>query len=246
MAKPLIQVALDSLDFNQTLALAKQTAPFVDIIEIGTPCVKANGIELVKAMKAQHPDKLLLVDLKTMDAGHYESEPFFKAGADITTVLGTADLGTIKGVIDAANKYGKQAQVDLINVSDKAKCAKAVAGAGAHIIGVHTGLDQQAAGQTPFADLSALAALGLKVKISVAGGIKQSTIQQVVKSGADIVVAGGAIYGAASPADAARELRELANSACGGESACCGGHSHAAPAPAGGGLLDKLKKLLGL
>jgi 3-keto-L-gulonate-6-phosphate decarboxylase len=153
-------------------------------------------------------------------------------------------------VIDAANKYGKQAQVDLINVTDKVKCAKAVADAGAHIIGIHTGLDQQAAGQTPFADLSALAALGLKAKISVAGGIKQSTIQQVVKSGADIVVAGGAIYGAPSPADAARELRELANSACGAGS-CCGGHAAAAPAapaaaPESGGLLDKLKKLLGL
>lgn len=246
MAKALIQVALDSLDFNQTLALAKQTAPHVDIIEIGTPCIKANGVELVKAMKAQHPDKLLLVDLKTMDAGLYEAEPFFKAGADITTVLGCADLGTIKGVIEAANKYGKQAQVDMINVADKAACAKAVVAAGAHILGVHTGLDQQAAGQTPFADLNTLAALKLKAKISVAGGIKQATIQQVVKSGADIVVAGGAIYGAPSPAEAARELRELANSTGGESAGCCGGHGAAAPAAAGGGLLDKLKKLLGL
>lgn len=245
MAKALIQVALDSLDPKTTLALAKQTAPHVDIIEIGTPCIKANGVELVKAMKAQHPDKLILVDLKTMDAGEYEADPFYKAGADICTVLGCADLGTIKGVIKAANKYGKQAQVDMINVADKVACAKAVVAEGAHILGVHTGLDQQAAGQTPFADLSALAALGLKAKISVAGGIKQATIQQVVKSGADIVVAGAAIYGASSPADAASELRGLAH-ADGGS--CCGGHAAAAPAAAceDGGLLAKLKKMLGL
>ncbi|MEZ0237635.1 MAG: orotidine 5'-phosphate decarboxylase / HUMPS family protein, partial [Methylophilaceae bacterium] len=44
MAKPLIQVALDSLDYEQTLALARQAAPYVDIIEIGTPCLKVNGI----------------------------------------------------------------------------------------------------------------------------------------------------------------------------------------------------------
>ena len=54
-----------------------------------------------------------------MDAGFYEAEPFYKAGADICTVLGTADIGTIKGVIDVANKYGKMAQVDMINVTDK-------------------------------------------------------------------------------------------------------------------------------
>ena len=46
MARPLIQMALDSLDFNQTVALADQVAPYVDIFEIGTPCIKYNGINL--------------------------------------------------------------------------------------------------------------------------------------------------------------------------------------------------------
>ena len=209
MSKPLIQVALDSLDYDQTLALARQAAPYVDIIEIGTPCLKVNGLALVKAMKAQHPDKLLFVDLKTMDAGYYEAEPFFKAGADITTVLGTADMGTIKGVVDVAKAYGKQAQVDLINVEDKAAVAAEAAKIGAHIIGIHTGIDQQLAGQTPFTDLAALVAQGLPVKVSVAGGIKQSTVQQVVKAGPSIIVVGGAITGSKSPATAAREIREL-------------------------------------
>ncbi len=213
MAKPLIQVALDSLDYDQTLALARQAAPYVDIIEIGTPCLKVNGLALVKAMKAQHPDKLLFVDLKTMDAGYYEAEPFFKAGADITTVLGTADMGTIKGVVDVANAYGKQAQVDLINVKDKAKVAAEAAKIGAHIIGIHTGIDQQLAGQTPFGDLANLVAQGLPVKISVAGGIKQSTVQQVVQAGPNIVVVGGAITGSNAPETSAREIRELVTSA---------------------------------
>lgn len=213
MAKPLVQVALDSLDYQQTVALARQAAPYVDIIEIGTPCLKANGIELVKELRANHPDKLIFVDLKTMDAGYYEAEPFYKAGADICTVLGTADLGTIKGVIDVANAYGKQAQVDLINVKDKAKRAAEAAKLGAHIIGIHTGIDQQLAGQTPFEDLAALVALKLNVKVSVAGGIKQSTVQQVVKAGPDIVVVGGAITGSPAAEVAAREIRDLATSA---------------------------------
>ena len=213
MAKPLIQVALDSLDYEQTLALARQATPYVDIIEIGTPCLKVNGLALVKAIKAAHPDKLLFVDLKTMDAGYYEAEPFFKAGADITTVLGTADLGTIKGVVDVANAYGKQAQVDLINVEDKATRATEAAKLGAHIIGIHTGIDQQLAGQTPFADLAALVALGLNVKVSVAGGIKQATVQQVVKAGPDIVVVGGAITGSPAAELASREIRELVDAA---------------------------------
>ncbi|TSA49677.1 MAG: 3-hexulose-6-phosphate synthase [Nitrosomonadales bacterium] len=213
MAKPLIQFALDSLDFDTTVKLAGLAAPHVDILEIGTPCLKYNGIAMLKTLRAAHPNKLILADLKTMDAGYYEAEPFFKAGADITTVLGTADMGTIKGVIDVANAYGKKAQVDLINVADKVALAKEVAKLGAHIIGIHTGLDQQAAGQTPFADLTAIAALGLNAQISVAGGVKAATIQQVVKAGANLVVVGAAIYGADSPAAAAAELRALADAA---------------------------------
>ena len=147
----LTQMALDSLDFDATVALAEKVAPHVDILEIGTPCIKHNGIKLLETLRAKFPKNQILVDLKTMDAGFYEAEPFYKAGADICTVLGTADIGTIKGVIDAANKYGKKAQVDLINVADKKARTQEVAKIGAHIIGVHTGLDQQAAGQTPFA-----------------------------------------------------------------------------------------------
>jgi 3-hexulose-6-phosphate synthase / 6-phospho-3-hexuloisomerase len=211
MAKPLIQLALDSLDFDQTISLAAQTAPYVDIFEIGTPCIKHNGVKLVKELRSRFPDKLILVDLKTMDAGEYEATPFYAAGADICTVLGVSGLATIAGVIKAAQAHDAEAQIDLINVPNKLECAKAAAKLGAQIIGVHTGLDAQAAGQTPFADLQDIASLGLDVRISVAGGIKESTVQQVVDSGADIIVVGAAIYGAASPADAARRIRELAD-----------------------------------
>ena len=209
MAKALIQMALDSLDFDATVGLATLVAPYVDIFEIGTPCIKHNGINLVKELRARFPEKLLLVDLKTMDAGEYEATPFYAAGADIVTVLGVSGLATCQGVIKAANAHGAEAQIDLINVDDKAACARATCEAGAQVMGIHTGLDAQAAGHTPFADLNLIAGLGLPVRISVAGGIKASTVQDVVRAGANIIVVGAAIYGAASPADAAREIREL-------------------------------------
>jgi len=207
----LTQMALDSLDFDGTVALAEAVAPHVDILEIGTPCIKHNGIKMLETLKAKFPNNLILVDLKTMDAGGYESEPFYKAGADICTVLGAAGIATIKGVIDAANKYGKECQVDMINVADKAALTKEAVAAGAHIIGVHTGLDAQAAGHTPFADLATIAALNTGAKISVAGGVKATTAQEVKDAGASIIVAGAAIYGAPDPAASAAEITAIAH-----------------------------------
>lgn len=211
MTSPLVQLALDSLDFDQTIALAEKAAAFVDIFEVGTPCVKRNGIEIVKALRAKFPDKLLLVDLKTMDAGEYEATPFYAAGADICTVLGVSGAATIAGVVKAAQAHNAEVQVDLINVHNKRQCAQEAASLGVRIIGVHTGLDAQAAGQTPYADLRDITELGLNVRISVAGGINASTVQQVAETGADIIVVGAAIYGAPCPADAARTIRRIAD-----------------------------------
>jgi 3-hexulose-6-phosphate synthase len=206
-------MAIDSLDVNASLGLAAASAPYVDIFEIGTPCIKHNGIALLKELRKRYPSKLILVDLKTMDAGEYEATPFYAAGADICTVLGVSGSATIAGVIKAANAHNAEVQVDLINVPDKVACARESAKLGAHIIGVHTGLDAQAAGQTPFADLQAVSRLGLPMRISVAGGIKQSTVQQVIKAGATIVVVGAAIYGAPNPSEAAKEIRALVDAA---------------------------------
>jgi 3-hexulose-6-phosphate synthase len=144
-----------------------------------------------------------------MDAGFYEASAFYQAGADICTVLGAAGIPTIRGVVEAADAHGKQAQVDLINVTDKATVARAAVAAGAHIIGIHTGLDAQAAGATPFVDLHKILDLGLGTRLSVAGGIHAGTVQQVATFDVDIIVIGAAIYGAASPATAAANIRRL-------------------------------------
>ena len=121
-------------------------------------------------------------------------------------------MATMKGVIKAANANNAEAQIDLIGVEDKAAVAKEAASNGAHIIGVHTGLDGQAAGGTVFADLAAVSeAVGGSAKISVAGGIKANTAQQVKDAGASIIVAGAAIYGAADPAAAAAEISAIAH-----------------------------------
>jgi ribulose-phosphate 3-epimerase len=49
---------------------------------------------------------------------------------------------------------------------------------------------------------------GLPVRIEIDGGIDLENIQQVVEAGAEIIVAGSAVFGGNDPAAAVRELRE--------------------------------------
>ena len=88
-----LQVAIDLLTTEAALELAGQVAEYVDIIELGTPLIKAEGLPVITAIKNAHPDKIVFADLKTMDAGELEADIAFKAGADLVTVLGAADPG---------------------------------------------------------------------------------------------------------------------------------------------------------
>ena len=201
-----LQVAMDVLTTEDALALAAKVAPHVDIIELGTPLIKAMGLAAVTAIKAAHPDKIVFADLKTMDAGELEAEIAFKAGADLVTVLGSAGDSTIVGAVKAATAHDKGIVVDLIGVADKVTRAREVIALGAQFVEMHAGLDEQA---EPGFTLAKLINQGetAKVPFSLAGGVNLTTIASVQRAGASVAVAGGAIYGAADPAEAAKALR---------------------------------------
>ena len=201
-----LQFAMDTLTTEAALELAAAAAPYVDILELGTPLIKSAGLSAVTAIKAAHPDKIVFADLKTMDAGELEADTAFAAGADLVTVLGVAADSTIIGAVKAAKKHGKGIVVDLIGVADKAARAKQVVGFGVEFVEMYAGLDEQAEEGFTFATLLRDGEAS-GVPFSVAGGINVSTVASVQQSGALVAVAGGAIYGAPDVGAAAAALR---------------------------------------
>ncbi len=201
-----IQFAMDTLTTAAALELAAAAAPHVDILELGTPLIKSEGLAAITAIKQAHPDKVVFADLKTMDAGELEADIAFTAGADLVTVLGSAGDSTIAGAVKAAKKHGKGIVVDLIGVADKPARAQQVVALGAEFVEMHAGLDEQAEeGFTFNTLLTDGEASG--VPFSVAGGVNTTTIPAVQKSGAQVAVVGGAIYGADDVAAAAAAIR---------------------------------------
>ncbi|AZZ56442.1 3-hexulose-6-phosphate synthase [Rathayibacter iranicus] len=201
-----LQFAMDTLSTEAALELAAAAAPHVDILELGTPLIKSAGVSAITAIKQAHPDKTVFADLKTMDAGELEADMAFSAGADLVTVLGVAGDSTITGAVAAAKKHGKGVVVDLIGVPDKAERAKQVVALGAEFVEMHAGLDEQAEdGYT----LDSLLDDGISsgVPFSVAGGVSTATIEAVQRSGAQVAVAGSAIYSAPDVGKAAAALR---------------------------------------
>lgn len=204
MAK--LQVAIDLLTTAEALALAEKVAPYVDIIELGTPLIKNMGSSVITAMKQAHPDKIVFADLKTADAGELEADIAFKAGADLVTVMGAAGNATIAGAVKAAKAHGKGVVVDTIGVADRVTRAREVAALGVSFVELHAGLDEQ---WTPGYSIQVLIdeAARAGTAVSIAGGVNINNVAAVIKAGATVAVAGAAIYGAADPAAAAKALR---------------------------------------
>ncbi len=208
MAK--LQVAIDLLKTEDALALATKVAPYVDIIELGTPLIKSEGLAAITAIKNAFPDKKVFADFKTADAGELEADMAFSAGADYITILGSTGNSTIAGAVKAAKAHGKGVVVDTIGVADRVKRAQEVTELGVEFVELHAGLDEQAEeGYSIQVLIDEAKRAG--VPVSIAGGVNLDSIKAVKDSGAVVAVAGGAIYGAEDPAEAAKALRALLN-----------------------------------
>ena len=202
-----LQLALDTDSLWKALDFTEKVAEYIDIIEIGTPLIYEEGMHAVRAFRKYFRNIEILADLKVMDGGSFEAAEAFEAGADYCTVLGVTDLLTVKGAVEEANKWNRKIVIDFICVPDIPAKVKQMEEIGAHVLAVHTGTDQQAAGRTPLDDLKIMTANTKNAKIAVAGGINSNTITKYTALNPDIMIVGGALTGAKDPVEEAKKIR---------------------------------------
>jgi 3-hexulose-6-phosphate synthase len=213
-ARPKLQLALDIVILEDALRVAERTLAHVDILEVGTPLVKACGLSAVAAFKTRFPDKPIAADMKTMDTGRLEAEIAFNAGADLVSVLGVACRETIAGAVEAARTHGGAVIVDSIGIADLEGLVAKIQGLNVDYLFVHTGIDQQHSGNSPFTDLDKLVGKDIGPRIGLVGGLNESNLAVLDRyPQVQLVVVGGAITNAEDPATAAsrvhRTLRGL-------------------------------------
>ena len=205
--RPLLQVAIDVLSTRRALEIVDLIYPYVDIVEIGTPLIIEEGLSALEKIKSRFPDKKYLADLKIMDAGDIEATSAFKRGADIVTVLAAADDLTVRGALDAAQRFGAQVMADLINVADELGRAKELSSMHVPLMCLHTAYDLRDAGKDALVSLQTVRR-AVSCRLAIAGGLTLKSIADAVLKGADILVVGGGIINHADPRGTAREIME--------------------------------------
>lgn len=207
---PLLQVALDYISLPKALIMAAQVAPEVDIIEIGTPLVKAAGMESVRAMREIFPDKLILADLKTPDVGGLEAALAFDAGADMMTVIGGATLATVEQALAVARQRGKEMLMELTGVRDILERAVEWRQIGVERVVYHREWDAQSAGRLwTQADKDVICRLiDMGFKLTVTGGLTLELLPFFADMPISVLISGRSIREAADPRAAAHQMRQ--------------------------------------
>lgn len=211
-----LQLAMDTLDGDEAMRLAAAVAPYAEIIEAGTPLIKSVGINIVRQLRAAHPGKIILADLKSSDVGAYEANMAFTAGADIVTTQGITTLATIREVQREADKWKRRAEVDMTGVKDPIARAKEVKESGVSLVLYHRSIDEELTQGAQWDERAVntvreMCALGLDV--AIAGGVNYDILPLL--SGVPIygVVIGRGITAQPDPAQTAekiaRRMREI-------------------------------------
>lgn len=188
-----LQLSIDLVRTPEAMDMVDRVHDIIDIVEVGTPMIMREGMYPVQEIRAKYPDVCLLADTKIVDGGNIEATDAFEAGADIVTVLGVSEDETIHGVVKAARKFGGKVMVDLICVANIPERAAQLDEMGVDYICVHTAVDVQQTGRSPYADLALLKPVLQNAKTALAGGVKISTIPLFRDMDPEIVVVGGAL-----------------------------------------------------
>src|SRR3954453_13522720 len=147
--KPLVQIALDFPTIDQAIACARLGVQAgVDILEIGTPLIVAQGAATIGQLKRAFPDYPVLADYKTMDSGGKNTVLTHQQGGQYMTVCGNAPDETVKAAVAASKETGVKVVVDLIGCKDVPARAAGCAGWGVGMLYLPYGAYQRRADAT--------------------------------------------------------------------------------------------------
>ena len=205
---PKLQIALDNLSYTDAVKALRDVAQEVDVIEVGTILLCAEGKRAVEYIKTMYPEKIVLADAKIADAGKIITPMMFDAGADWTTIICCAELPTIAGALEVANARGRDVQIELTghwSFEQAAEWKKI----GVRQVVYHRSRDAQAAGVAwgP-EDLEKVGKLcNMGFQVTVTGWIAVEDIRFFKEYPVFVFIAGRSIRDAQDPVTAARQFK---------------------------------------
>jgi 3-hexulose-6-phosphate synthase len=202
-----LQISYDFTDLDKALEVAKQTAEYADILEVGSLLIYKNGSDSVFTFKKQFPDKKILADAKLVDRVNVAVPLFCEDAADYLTVLaGTSDT-SIQQATQLAHSFDTLVMLDLLDAYSMGQSALDAEMLGVDCILFHKAHEESDA--IGIIDLWQEVRGNTRLPIFISGGIDQESVEKITDLKPNGVVIGSAITMADNPAKQAEYFKSL-------------------------------------
>jgi len=201
-----LQISYDFTNLAQALEIAKKTANFADIIEIGNPLLITSGVSAIEAFRDEFPNKPIVADAKMVDRVSDVIPVLAKAGASYVTMpYGTSNKVILKAA-SIAHENDVKLVLDLIDSETMGQAARDAKSLNVdHVLfhyphetsEVYTHLDQWeiVRGNT-------------ELPIFIGGRVKKEHLKEIKKLKPQGIVVGHAITRADKPEEAAKYFKD--------------------------------------
>jgi 3-keto-L-gulonate-6-phosphate decarboxylase len=202
-----LQISYDFIDLEQALMVARQTAQYADILEVGSLLLFKSGIEAVVQFKKEFPSKKILVDAKLVDRVKDSVTLLSKSGADYITVLAGAPNSIIRRACQVAHDCNTQIALDLMDSSSIGQSSQDAKTLGVDSILYHKGYDIEQ--NLDISDAWSEVAGNTTLPVFIAGHVQQpEEIEKIIALKPAGLVIGRAITSTPHPAQSAQFFRE--------------------------------------
>jgi len=111
-----LQISYNFTDLTQALDIARKTADYADILEIGPLLIYKEGINAIKQFKTNFPKKSIFANAKITDSAQSAISLFAQAGATFISMLAGIPQNTIKKAADEAKRLDVELVLDIIDI----------------------------------------------------------------------------------------------------------------------------------
>jgi len=202
-----LQITYDFIDLEEALNVAKNTAPYADILEIGTILLYKEGIKAVEVFRKQFPQKEIFVDAQISDKAEEIVTLFTKAGASIISVLAGTKNKTIYKAAQTAHEKGAKIALDLMDAYSMGQSSLDAKKLGVDYILFNRSHDVEA--ETSIVEQWESAKDNTNLPIFISGKITRSNIETILNLKPYGVVIGTAITKSNDPEKEAEWFKSL-------------------------------------
>jgi 3-hexulose-6-phosphate synthase len=202
-------ISFDITDLQSALTIAKQVAPFCDIIEIGTILFYKYGVEAINEFKKALPATPLLADSKIIDRGRSVADVLAQAGAEWMTVMAGTSNSVIHAVCSAAHSKNSKVVLDLLDAPSLGQSAMEAQNLGVDALLFHPPHDEN--NGRIFLDQWDMVSGNTRLPLFVSAKINRDNVNEVMKIKPAAMIIGTSIVTAANPAKEAEYFYKLIN-----------------------------------